>query len=124
MFEESRPKNSKPANGKTPTLSHTNKLGKTFCQDKKKKYFKKKRDQKNSTLAIGDNAIEDEKKQNNQGNGKCYNWQKKSHFARKLPETSKKLVLVLASSVPVTDSDKKVVVRVLYIYYLVQFQKE
>ena len=71
--EESRPKNSKPANRKTPALPHTDKPRKTSYQDKKKGYFKKKRDQKNSILATEDNAIEGEKKQNNWGNGKCYN---------------------------------------------------
>ena len=44
-------------------------------------------------------------------------------FYQELPDNSKKLVSVLAASVPVTDSNKKVV-KVLCIYYLVQFQKE
>ena len=61
-LEESRPKNLKPINEKTPTPPHTKEPGKISCQDKKKKYFKKKRDQKNFTLAKGDNAIEGEKK--------------------------------------------------------------
>ena len=87
--EESRPKDLKLADEKTPALPRTNKLGKTSCQDKKKEYFKKKRDWKNSTLAIGDNAIEGEKKQNNWGNRKCYNCQKKGHFARNYSEPSK-----------------------------------
>ena len=63
--EESRPKNSKPANEKTPAPPRNNELGKTSCQDKKKKYLKKKRDRKNSTSATGDNAIEGEKKRSN-----------------------------------------------------------
>ena len=62
--EESRSKNLKPANGKTPALPCTNELGKISYQDKKKKYFKKKLNWKNSTLTIKDNAIEDEKKRN------------------------------------------------------------
>ena len=44
-------------------------------------------------------------------------------YYKKLPKTSKKLVLVLAISVPVTDGDEEVV-KVPYIYYLVLFQKE
>ena len=63
--KESRPKDLKPANEKTPAPLYTNKSGKTSCQDKKKEYFKKKQDRKNSTLAIRDNAIKDKKKQNN-----------------------------------------------------------
>ena len=43
-LKESRPKNSKPADEKTPTLPYTNEPEKTFCQDKKKEYLKKKRD--------------------------------------------------------------------------------
>ena len=80
--KEFRLKDSKPANGKTPAPPHINEPGKTSRQDKKKKYFKKKRNRKNSTLAIGDNIIEGEKKRNNQSNKKCYNCQKKGHFAR------------------------------------------
>ena len=71
--KESRPKNLKPANGKTLAPPRTNELGKTSCQDKKKEYLKKKRDRKNSTPATEDNAIEGEKKRNNQGDEKCYN---------------------------------------------------
>ena len=87
--KESRPKDLKLANGKTPSLPCTNEPGKTFRQDKKKKYLKKKRDQQNSIPATGDNAIEGEKKRNNQGDGKCYNCQKKGHFARNYPEPPK-----------------------------------
>ena len=36
---------------------------------------------------------------------------------------SQKLVLVLATFIPITDNNKKVV-KVLYIYYLFQFQKD
>ena len=76
--EESRPKDLKPANEKTPALPCTNESEKTSCQDKKKKYFKKKRDRKkrdrkNFILATEDNIIRGEKKQNNRGDGKCYN---------------------------------------------------
>ena len=89
--EEFRPKNSKPANRKTPVPPCINKLRKTSRQNKKKKYFKKKQDWKNSTLATRDNAIEGEKKQNNQGDKKCYNCQKRAillETARNLQKTS------------------------------------
>ena len=72
--EVSRPKNLKPADEKTPVPPRTNKPGKIFHQDKKKEYLKNKRDRKNSTPATRDNAIEDEKKRNNRGDGKCYNF--------------------------------------------------
>ena len=87
--KESRPKDSKPVNGKTPAPPRTNEPGKTSCQDKKKDYLKKKRDWKNSTPATGNNAIEDEKKRNNQGDKKCYNCQKKGYFAKNCPEPPK-----------------------------------
>ena len=63
--KESGPKDSKPADRKTPAPSHTNEPRNTSRQDKKKVYLKKKRDRKNSTPAIGDNAIESEKKRSN-----------------------------------------------------------
>ena len=53
--------------------------------DKKREYFKKKWDQKNNTPVTGDNANateSDEMKQNDQNNGKYYNYQKKSYFSR------------------------------------------
>ena len=76
--KEFRLKDLKLANRKTATLFRTNEPGKTSCQNKKKKYLKKKRDRKNSIPAIKNNAIEGEKKQNNQGNEKCYNCQKRA----------------------------------------------
>ena len=87
--EESRPKNLKPANKKTPAPPRTNKPGKTSYQNKKKEYFKKKWDRKNSTLAIGDNAIENKKKRNDRGDKKCYNCLKKGYFTRNCSEPSK-----------------------------------
>ena len=87
--KESRPKNLKPADGKTPTLPHTNEPGKTSYQNKKKEYLKKKQDWKNSILATRDNAIEGEKKRNNWDDGKCYNCLKKGFFARNCPESLK-----------------------------------
>ena len=63
--EEFRLKDSKLANEKTSTPPRIYKSGKISCQNKKKKYFKKKRDRKNSTLTTGDNAIKGEKKQIN-----------------------------------------------------------
>ena len=63
--KESRPKNSKPADRKIPAPPHTNELMKTSCQNKKKKYLKKKQDRKNSIPATKDNTIKDEKKQKN-----------------------------------------------------------
>ena len=88
-LEESRLKDSKPANGKTPAPPYTNEPGKTSRQDKKNEYLKKKRDRKNSTPTTGDNAIKGEKKRNNQGDEKCYNCQKKGHFAKNCPEPPK-----------------------------------
>ena len=87
--EESRPKELKLANEKTPAPPRTNEPRKTSRQDKKKEYLKKKRDRKNSIPAIGDNAIKGEKKQSNRGNRKCYNCQKKGHFARNYLELPK-----------------------------------
>ena len=87
--KEFRPKDLKSTNGKTPAPPRIDKLGKTSRQDKKKEYLKKKRDQKNSTPATGDNAIEGEKKLNNWSDRKCYNYQKKGHFARNCPELPK-----------------------------------
>ena len=76
--EEFRPKDLKPANGKTPAPPCTNEPGKTSRQDKKKEYLKKKRDRKNSTPVTGDNAMKGEKKRNDRGDKKCYNCQKRA----------------------------------------------
>lgn len=91
--KDSRAKELKPAKGKTPILSYSKftELGKTSRIDKIREYFKKKQDQKNNTLATRDNAnaIEGEKKRNNQGNKRCYNCQKKSHFLKNCLEPPK-----------------------------------
>lgn len=76
--KESRFKNLKPAKRKTfvsPRPKSTE-LKKTFCLNKRKEYLmKKKRDRKNSTSAIGDNAVEaSEKKWIEQGDGKYFNY--------------------------------------------------
>ena len=92
--EESRPKKPKLAEGKNPTppCSKSTEFGKTFCTNKKREYFKKKRDWKNNTSVTGDNAnaVEiGEKKQNNWGDKKCYNYQKKGYFSKNCPEHPK-----------------------------------
>ena len=63
-LKESRPKESKLAKGKTFALACIifAEPGKTFCQDKKKEYLKKKQDRKNFNLVTKDNAIKGEKK--------------------------------------------------------------
>ena len=87
--KESRPKDSKPVNGKTPAPPRIYEPRKTSRENKKKEYLKKKRDRKNFIPATRDNAIEDEKKRNNRGYGKCYNCQKKGHFAKNCSELPK-----------------------------------
>ena len=84
-----RLKDLKPPDEKTPAPPRINEPRKTSCHNKKKEYLKKKRDQKNSTSATEDNAIEGEKKRNNQGDKKCYNCQKKGPFCKELPESPK-----------------------------------
>ena len=89
--EKFKPKDLKPANMKTSAPPRTNKTKKTSYQDKKKEYLKKKRDRKNSTPVIKNNAIEGKKKRNNWGDGKCYNCQKRVillGIARNLQKTS------------------------------------
>ena len=49
-------------------MLYINKIKKIFYQDKKKKYLKKKQNQKNSTLVTKDNTIKIEKNWNNQSN--------------------------------------------------------
>ena len=68
--KESRPKKSKLAKDKTPTLpwSKSTEPRKTSCIDKRREYLEKKQDQKNNTPATEDNANAIEgvkKKQNN-----------------------------------------------------------
>ena len=92
--EESKPKESKSAQSRNPAPPQFEftEPGKTSCIDKKKEYFKKKRDQKNNIPATGNNAnvVEvGEKKRNNWGNGKCYNCQKKGHFSKNCLKLSK-----------------------------------
>ena len=85
--KKSRLKKMKLIDGKTPALSRSNEPAKSNCKKKKREWLKKK----DSTLAIGDNAIEGKKKRipNNTSQITCYNCQKKSHFANKCPEPPK-----------------------------------
>ena len=53
--------------------------------------------------------------------------QQKGPFSKVLPKTSKKLVLVLATSALITEASKKdemVLERILYIHYLFRFRKD
>ena len=63
--KEFRPKDLKLANKKISTLPHPNKPKKISYQDKKKEYFKKKWNWKNSSPITKDNSIKSEKKRNN-----------------------------------------------------------
>ena len=63
--EESRPKKAKLTDGKVPALPRSNEPAKPNYKKKKREWFKKK---KNSTPAIGDNVIEDQKKKQTPGN--------------------------------------------------------
>ena len=95
--EESRPKKTKLAEGKNPAppRSKFTEPRKTSRIDKKSEYLekKKKRDQKNNTPVTGDNAnaveIDEKKKQDNWGDKRYYNCQKKGHFSRNCPEPPK-----------------------------------
>ena len=49
---------------------------------------------------------------------------KEGPFIEELPGTSKKLVLVSATSVPVTDGGEEVIIRVPCIHYPVRFQED
>ena len=80
--KESRPKESKLTEGKNPTLPHSESTepGKTFRTDIRKEYLEKKKKKqywKNNTSATRNNAnvveVGKKKKQDNQGNGRCYN---------------------------------------------------
>ena len=57
-LEEYKSKKSKPAKDKTPVSprSKSTEPKKTSCIDKQREYLKKKCNQKNNTIAIGDNA--------------------------------------------------------------------
>ena len=84
--KESKPKEAKSVDVKTLGLPHSNKPIKPNCQEKKKKYQKKKQDYKNSISAMEDNAIEFEKKK---GDRKFYNCLKKGYFNRNYPKPPK-----------------------------------
>ena len=80
--EESKPKEAKLANDKTPAPPRSDEPAKFYYKNKKREWLKKK---KNSTLAIEDNTIEDKKKRTSGDTNQvtCYNCQKKDHFANK-----------------------------------------
>ena len=82
--KEPRPKETKQADDKAPAPPRSDKPIKLTCQEKKKKYQKKKQDQKNSFPAIGDNVIKGKK-----DDKKCYNCQKKSYIAKNCPKPPK-----------------------------------
>ena len=73
-------------------------------------------------MATRDNAIEDGGKKKKYDK-KCYNCLKKSNFAKNCLKYSKKLVLVLAISMPVTDDDQGIIVKVFCMHYPVWFQE-
>ena len=87
-IKESRPKEAKSTNGKTPALPCSNELSKSNRKKKKWEWLKKKKD---STPATRDNAIEAKKKRtlDNTSQVTSYNCQKNSHFANKCPESPK-----------------------------------
>ena len=94
-IKESKPKKAKLTDGKNPAppRSESAEPKKTSRTDKRREYLekkKKKRDRKNNTLAIGDNAnaveVGEKKKR---GNDRCYNCQKKGHFLRNCPQPPK-----------------------------------
>ena len=92
--EQSRPKELKSVEGKNPAplYSESMKLGKTFRTDKRREYLKKKRDRKNNTSTTEGNANvvnNGKKKRNDQGDGRCYNCQKKCHFSKNYPKLPK-----------------------------------
>ena len=55
--KESRPKKTKPTNGKSSILPRFDEAVKPNYQEKKKEYWEKKQDWKNSFPTTGDNAI-------------------------------------------------------------------
>ena len=82
--KEPRPKEAKPANGKAPAPPRSDEPIKPTRQEKKKEYWKKKQDLKNSSLTNGNNPIKGKK-----GDRKYYNCQKNGHIARNCPEPPK-----------------------------------
>ena len=96
--KESRLKVTKQADGKAPAPPRSKSIepGKTFRTDKRREYLEKKKkklDRKNNTPATGNNAnaikVGEKKKRDDQGDGRCYNCQKKGHFSRNCLEPSK-----------------------------------
>lgn len=82
--------------------------------------------ERKKTSTISDNSIDaskkDSRKKRYANKITHYNCNKKSHYASICIKSPKKIVLVLATSVLVTNDSEEIVVRILYIYYLVGFQ--
>ena len=124
-FEKSKTKDQKSAPLYTNAVEplEQNKKDKKDQKNRKRKFQERK--EQNDILVTKDNTIDVSKKKKKNQNCDTsrviyYNCVKKSYFTNTCIKP-KKLVLVLATSVPVISSGDEVV-RVLYIYYLVQFQ--